>query len=246
MSAHPTSQSSGTEDPVLLAYPDGSHVKEGDWVKMEQGKVLGRISEVVASREQAETKKLQGPGVVVDAPPKGLVFLSEQIMREDPLHFVRHGPSEKVRMWVALALGLGVLMALPALFSLISAIHQAATTGEVLVISLGRTATARETVPWPQGWARFVGPVVLIASLCTFDGSRGVSARWWLAGTGVALGLWLLAFSRWFATVNGTLVLMGLHGFLALAFFVDRKFGRAPALGVIIAGAALAVWAVAA
>lgn len=229
--------------PAQLTYADGSNVREGDWVKMERGKVLGRVSELVCTREEAERKKLLGIGVVVDAPPRGFVFLSEEILREDPLRFVRHGSNEEARRYVALAFGIGLFLVLPAIVSLISALYHAMTAGEVLVISFGRTSTSREMVPWRQGWARFAGPIVLIASLCAWDGSRGVTARWWLAGTGVVLGLSLLAFSKWFATVNGAFALAGVYGFIALTFFVDRRFGRIPALAIIIAVVALGVWA---
>ncbi|MDM0015017.1 zinc ribbon domain-containing protein [Variovorax sp. J22P168] len=235
--------------PAQPTYADGSSVREGDWVKIERGKVLGRVSEVVCSEKDSEQKNLQGLGVVVDAPPKGFIFLSEEILREDPLRFVRrgpteHGPTEEVRRYIALGFGIGLFMVLPAIISLISALYQAMTVGEVLVISFGRTSTSREMVPWRHGWARFAGPVVLVISLSAWDGSRGLTTRWWLAGTGVVLGLSLLAFSQWFATAKGALMLACAYGVVAMTFFVDRRFGRIPALGIIVAVVAWGVWAV--
>lgn len=232
------------EDAEVLAYADGSPMRDGDIVLMEQD-VLGRVSEVVDSHEQAAERHVQGTGVVVDARPKGYVFLSGTTLREASLRLVRRGPNERVRMHLSIAVGFGFLLLLPALYSLIGAIRDAVMTGEVLVISLGRTETHREMVPWQNGWARFAGPVILLASLCAFDSSRGVSARWWLAGTGVTAALALLGFSFWFASPVRAFGFLGFLGFVPLAFFVDSRFGRWPAFLLIAAGAAIIFWAVA-
>lgn len=46
------------EDAELLAYADGSPMRDGDIVLMEQD-VLGRVSEVVDSQEQAAERHVQ-------------------------------------------------------------------------------------------------------------------------------------------------------------------------------------------
>lgn len=81
----------------MLAYADGSPMRDGDIVLMEQN-VLGRVSEVVDSQKQAAERHVQGTGVVVDALPKGYVFLSGTALREASLRLVRRGPNERVRM----------------------------------------------------------------------------------------------------------------------------------------------------
>lgn len=188
------------------AYADGTPIHEGDWVRADRGTVNGRVSEVVTSPERALARQLHGCGIVVDAQPHGLVFLSEASLAEDPLQFVRRGPSEQFRMTLSLSLGFGAILLLPALYSLASGLYSAFTDGNVLVISIGRYETSRELVPWQAGWARFAGPIVLMASLLAADGSRGVTLRWWLAGIGASCAMILLAFSRWFTIyrwING-------------------------------------------
>lgn len=225
-------------------YADGTPIREGDWIRMDGGKVLGRIAEVIASRELASSRQLQGLGVVVDAQPKGFVFLSEQSLTEDRLQLVRRGPSEAFRGTLAMSIGLGALVVLPALYSFASALYSACTTGYVLAISLGRYEAARELVTWQAGWARFAGPIVLVASLLAFDGSRGVTLRWWLAGAGSVFALVLLAFSLWFTTTGRSLVFAGLVAFVAIASFIDNRLGRAGAFLFIATCAGFLVWQV--
>lgn len=220
-------------------------MREGDWVRMAGGAVLGRISEVIATRELALSKQLEGSGVIVDAQAKGFVFLSEECLAEEHLQLVRRGPSERFRGTLAGLLGLGVLLLLPALYSLASALHSAFTTGHVLVISLGRYETARAFVTWQAGWARFAGPIILAVSLLAFDGSRGVTLRWWLAGAGAFCSLILLAFSLWFTSIGGSLGFAGLLAFAATATVIGNRLGRPAAYLFIVACAGFLLWRVA-
>ena len=223
-------------------YADDSPVREGDWVRIERGTAFGRVAEVIDTPQLAAERKLEGLGVVVDAQPKGYVFLSEACLREDPLQHVRRGPGEQTRVSAAIALGLGLLVLLPALYSLLSALYSAVLTGEVLVISVRRYEVHRELVSWRSGWARFAGPPILIASLLAFDGSRGVTLRWWLSATGSASALALLGYSAWFTSINRALGFVALLAFVALAYHVDKRFGRASALAFILACVGLVVW----
>lgn len=225
-------------------YADGTPIREGDWIRMDGGKVLGRIAEVVASREAASGRQLTGLGVVVDAQPKGFVFLCEHSLTEDRLQLVRRGPSEAFRSPLALSLGLGSFVVLPSLYSFASALYSACTTGHVLAISLGRYEVSRELVTWQAGWARFAGPMVLVASLLAFDGSRGVTLRWWLAGAGSILALVLLAFSLQFTTMGRFLVFAGLAAFVAVASFIGNRLGRVWAFLFIVISAGFLVWRV--
>ena len=223
-------------------YADGAPVREGDWVRLDAGTVLGRVSEVIATPRLAEQRKHQGPGVVVDAPPRGFVFLSEACLLIEPLQFVRRGPKESFRFPLALSLGIGALLLLPALYSLVSAFHSAMTTGDVLVISIGLYETTRELVPWQEGWTRFVGPSLLVASLLAFDSSRGVTLRWWLAGTGSICALILLSFSFWFTSGSRSLWFVGLLAFVASVYVINRRLnGTAAFLFVVVCSSAV-VW----
>jgi hypothetical protein len=213
-----------------LSYPDNTPIQEGDWVMLERGTVSGRVVEVIDTPDLAHASRIDGFGVVIDAPPKGYVFLSEQWLHEDSLLFVRRGPSERTRVYVAASFGVAALLMLPALYSFFSAIHGALTTGEVLVISLGRSEIHREWVTWQAGWARFAGPVVLIVSVCCFDGTRGASIRWWVAGAGTVTGLALLCFSYWFTSLGGVLAWLGLMALMSGVTLIGaRSRKRKPA-----------------
>lgn len=231
----------------MLTYTTGACVKDGDWVSMDGESTVGRVSEVLNTLAQARNRGLDMRGVVVDAPPKGLVFLSEQYLRDAPLQFIRRGPGEGLRLQFAVALGFGVVAFLPALYSWFSALHSAVTTGQVMVISLGYNHTHRESVAWQQGWARFAGPVFLMAAWLLFDGSRGFTARWWVSGTSAAVGLALLFFSAWFTSIGAAVSFLSLTGGMFLASVIDRNLGRGTALlfvAVALLGFAWAAMAV--
>ena len=226
-----------------LTYADNSLVREGDFVLVEHGNTLGRVSEIIDNTALADEKKLEGLGVVVDAQPKGFVFLSEACLNDDPLQFVRRGPGEQTRFLGAIALGVGVLVLLPALYSLLSAIYSALSTGEVLVISVGRTEVRRELVPWRAGWARFAGPLILFASLfALFEDSRGVTFRWWLAAAGSATALAMLGFSSWFISGNRLLGFLAGNVFIVVALQIGKKLGRVAVYAFILACFGLLFW----
>lgn len=208
------------------AYADGSPIREGDQVLIEQGSARGRVCEIVLTPEAASALHVRGTGIVVDAHARGLVFLSVDSLHEDPPEFVGRGPGEGAKLTLAVALGFGALFLLPAFYSLLSAIASAVATGEVLVISVGRTETYRKMVPWPQGWARFAGPPLLLLALVTWDGSRGITARWWFSGTLAALAIVLLAYSAWFTSWGGSAGFTGLCAFIAVAFLLERKWAN--------------------
>jgi len=182
-----------------FSYSDDSPIHVGDWVRLEHGSAKGRVSEIICNTQLAAEKKLGGLGVVVDAQPKGFVFLSEACLQEDPLQLVRRGPGEQTRFHAAFALGLGALFLLPAVYSFFSALYSALSTGEVLVIAVDRYEIHRETVPWTAGWARFAGPPVLVSSLLAYDGSMWVTLRWWLAAAALALMLACVGGALWTA-----------------------------------------------
>lgn len=127
------------------------------------------------------------------------------------------------------------LAALPALWSLGSAIHSAATTGQVLVLSVGRYETARHMVPWTHGWARFVGPALVVAAL--FLSGRGTRSdrRWWWVAAAVALvGLAMLLFSWWFVSLGSATAFLAGNTFIALCFYVDQRYGRRKAFALML------------
>lgn len=131
------------------------------------------------------------------------------------------------------AIGLAALACIPAVVSLISAIYSAATTGQVMVLSVGRYETAREMVPWATGWARFVGPLLVMASTAGAAGPTK-QIRWWIAAALGLAGVSLLFFSSWFKSLGGTLAFAGTLAFLGLAYYVDERWGRLSAFALMI------------
>lgn len=140
-------------------------------------------------------------------------------------------PSLKVHAQFVIAFA--AVLLLPAVWSLFGAIWSAATTGEVLVVSLGRTETDRAVVPWAYGWARFVGPLVLMASLVVWAMSDAAAQRvavWWFSAALALVGLILLLYSKWFTSWRGGLWFCGMAALIASTLYVGKRFGRLAAV----------------
>lgn len=151
--------------------------------------------------------------------------------------------SPPLSTYAKLSLALAGLLLLPALWSFFSAIVSAVSTGQVLVISVGRTETARELVPWINGWPRFAAPVVLAASLLLwFWADRLPRGAWWLSAATATVGLVLLLFSKWFTSWHGTIWFFGLLAFVATTLYVGKRFGRLAGLAVIFLAFGVFVW----
>jgi hypothetical protein len=152
-------------------------------------------------------------------------------------------PSLPLSAYAKFSLALTGLLLLPALWSFFSAIVSAWSTGQVLVISLGRTATARELVPWVNGWPRFVAPVVMLTSLVLWlSSSQLARGAWWLSAAMSTVGLVLLLFSKWFTSWRGTIWFVGMVAFVALTLYVGNRYGRVAALAIILIVFGSIVW----
>lgn len=152
-------------------------------------------------------------------------------------------PSPPLSAYAKFSLALAGVLLLPALWSLFSAIVSAASTGQVLVISVGRTETARELVPWIKGWPRFVAPVVISASLLLWSSAHRLPrSAWWLSAAMSALGLALLLFSKWFTSWHGAIWFVGMAAFVAATLYIGKRFGGLAALVVILLVFSVVVW----
>ena len=142
------------------------------------------------------------------------------------------------------ALAIAGILVFPAIWSFFSAIWSAATTGQVLVISVGRYETARSLVDWRSGWARFAGPVLLVGSLFLWgaSGEKKSRAWWWLAAALSTIGIALLLFSRWFTTVHGFSWFMGMLAFTATTLYVGNRFGRVAAILIVLLAFGFIAW----
>ncbi|HVE55093.1 MAG TPA: hypothetical protein VNB23_17060 [Ramlibacter sp.] len=221
-------------------YPSGRPIRAGDRVIFDGG-ARGRVREVLAAPEAA-AQGYSGAGAVVDAPPLGDVFLTADLLREEPVRLFGRGAGAGIRVTLSFAIVLAALLALPAFYSLLSALWHAWFTGEVLVISLGKTDTHTQLVPWPRGWARFVGPPLLLLSLSAYDGSHGATLRWWAAGVGTATALVLLGFSFWFSSVQGTLAFVLFSTWIGAVWAIAHRLGRPAAYLFIVLSAASFFW----
>lgn len=138
-------------------------------------------------------------------------------------------------------IGLASFVVFPALWSLGSAIFSALSTGEVLVISLGRYETSQRMVPWTQGWSRFVGPPLLVLSLMIAGRGTETGRRLWVGVALAVVGLAMLFFSSWFVTLAGVASFAGVNAFIVLCFYIDGWFGRAAAFWFMLGAVLLAV-----
>ena len=146
-----------------------------------------------------------------------------------------------MRFHAQTAIAAGAVVVLPALWSFFAAIYSALTTGEVMVMSFGGDG-GFEDVPWRRGWARFVGPLVLLYALWLVGFARPWSRSWWLGAVGCAVALGLLGFSLWFTSLNGAIAFVGFSTFMMIAFYLDKRFGRAVAFAFISTVIAIAAW----
>jgi len=138
------------------------------------------------------------------------------------------------------------VLLLPALWSMFSAVWSAVTTGNVLVVSVGRYETSRALVPWPNGWARFIGPLLLFSSFLVWVASKSGErvAVWWLSAALASVGFLLLLFSQWFTSWRGCLWFGSIAALLVLALYLGNRFGRFAGVLVVVGVFAFILWQV--
>jgi hypothetical protein len=142
---------------------------------------------------------------------------------------------QKLRFQAGMMVAIAAIVLLPAMWSLGSAVVSALSSGEVVVISVGRYETSHSLVPWRKGWARFVAPPILVLSLCLVAVSARGERRWWAGAALSVVGLALLFYSAWFSSAGGAAAFAGMSAFIALCAYVDRSFGRAIAFALMLA-----------
>ena len=138
---------------------------------------------------------------------------------------------------------IALLLFIPAVVSLFLAIWSAVASGQVMVISLGRYETARESVPWLQGWARFASPFILAIAAAAYPTTPSASTLRFLAFSLLAfIGISALCYSLWFTSPDGTLGFLLISACIALAYYVDAIFGRRWATILVVSIVALLVY----
>jgi drug/metabolite transporter (DMT)-like permease len=134
------------------------------------------------------------------------------------------------RHYAKASIAIAAVLLLPAVISLLSAVVSALTTGQVMVISLGRTETAREMVPWLQGWPRFAAPFVILGALVVWSQAKPHRWTWWLSAGLTTLGASLLAFSWWFVSSRRAGAFLLMLAFISAALYIGNRLGRVAAV----------------
>lgn len=129
---------------------------------------------------------------------------------------------------------IAAVLLIPALLSLFSALFSAATTGQVMVISVGRTETTREMVHWSLGWSRFASPFVIFGALVIWGLSKPHGLAWWLSSCIALLGVGMLVCSYWFASLRGTIAFFLFSSFVCTALYIGNRFGLLAAIAFVL------------
>jgi len=75
----------------MVTYQDGTEIQVGDQVLIEHSKTPGVVTEVVESESSQLEWNVEEPGVMLEAPPFGLVFWPVSSFAADPPVFVSRG-----------------------------------------------------------------------------------------------------------------------------------------------------------
>jgi hypothetical protein len=70
---------------IELRYEDGSLVRVGDQVLIENGRTPAKVKELIVQPQQLVEWGLQEPGVMLESPPFGLLFIPASLFTEEPL-----------------------------------------------------------------------------------------------------------------------------------------------------------------
>lgn len=73
----------------MISYEDGTEMKVGDSVLIEEGRTPGVITHIIESTAKQSEWNVQEPGVIIKPPPFGLVFIPTATFKEDPVLLVQ-------------------------------------------------------------------------------------------------------------------------------------------------------------
>jgi hypothetical protein len=71
-----------------MNYPDGIHVRVGDSVLLNHGDNPGVVYDVIDSAERRRHWGVEAPGLMIESPCYGLVFIHVQNLLDDEIAFV--------------------------------------------------------------------------------------------------------------------------------------------------------------
>lgn len=73
----------------MISYQDGTEMKLGDSVLIEQGTTPGVIADLIESAAEQARCNVREPGIMIKSPPFGLVFIPASSLGEDPVILVQ-------------------------------------------------------------------------------------------------------------------------------------------------------------
>jgi hypothetical protein len=76
----------------MLTYQDGTTMKAGDSVLIEDGSTPGTITQLIESVAEQRDSNVDEPGVMIESPSFGLVFIPVSTFKEDPVIRTTAGP----------------------------------------------------------------------------------------------------------------------------------------------------------
>lgn len=75
----------------MISYQDGTEMKVGDSVLIEEGGSPGVITALIESAAEQSESNVEEPGVMIESAPFGLVFIPTSTFTEDPILLVQRG-----------------------------------------------------------------------------------------------------------------------------------------------------------
>jgi len=72
----------------MFKYTDGAEVMVGDSVLLENGRTPGTVESIVTTAAEMKAMNVEEPGVMLQSPPFGRVYLPRWSLMEDPLRLV--------------------------------------------------------------------------------------------------------------------------------------------------------------
>lgn len=72
----------------MFKYENGSEILVRDSVLLENGRTPGTVEFIVTTAEEMWAINAEEPGVMLESPPFGRVYLPQWCLTDDPLRFV--------------------------------------------------------------------------------------------------------------------------------------------------------------
>jgi hypothetical protein len=78
----------------MISYQDGMEMRVGDSVLIEQGRTPGVITDLIESAAERSEWNVQEPGVMIESPPFGLLFVPTSMFEAHPVLLVQRAQNQ--------------------------------------------------------------------------------------------------------------------------------------------------------